>query len=126
VLFLGGHDKVARAVYDGRVQLGAGHDGVIADLANQPGYSDANQVLIRLHRSRPIRSDPIATAIGDEAERMRIRDALIAAGSSVEGQAALARFWGGVRGLGIVNEEAFDTLLAALDALALNEADVLP
>jgi ABC-type phosphate/phosphonate transport system substrate-binding protein len=43
VEFLGGHDSVARAVYEGRVDLGAGHDGVIADLSNQSGYGDAKE-----------------------------------------------------------------------------------
>ena len=33
VEFLQGHDLVARAVYDGTVALGAGHDGVITTLA---------------------------------------------------------------------------------------------
>lgn len=34
---LGGHDLVAKAVYEGRIDLGAGHDGVIVDLAAQCG-----------------------------------------------------------------------------------------
>ena len=37
VQFLKGHEIVARAVYEGKVDVGAGHDGVIIDLANQRG-----------------------------------------------------------------------------------------
>jgi ABC-type phosphate/phosphonate transport system substrate-binding protein len=48
VQFLGGHDLVAGAVYEGRFDVGAGHDGVIDDLANQPGCGDARDVLVRL------------------------------------------------------------------------------
>lgn len=46
--FLGGHPQVAKAVYAGTIDVGAGHDGVIVDLATQPGYSDAAQKLRRL------------------------------------------------------------------------------
>ena len=35
VQFLGGHDLVAKAVYNQQVALGAGHDGVIIDLSKQ-------------------------------------------------------------------------------------------
>ena len=44
--FLGGHDTVAKAVYDRSVDAGAGHDGAIHDLSTQYGYGDALDVLV--------------------------------------------------------------------------------
>jgi phosphonate transport system substrate-binding protein len=46
--FVGGHELVAKAVYEGRLDAGAGHDGVIADLSNQYGYGDSAEKLVTL------------------------------------------------------------------------------
>jgi ABC-type phosphate/phosphonate transport system substrate-binding protein len=125
VNFLGGHDKVAIAVYEGCIQLGAGHDGVITDLARQPGYADAQDVLVRLHKSAPIKSDPIAVLIRNANERGLVQRALIVASQTTEGRDALARFWGQVKGLAAVTEDAYDNLMAAANGLALTESEIL-
>ena len=59
VEFTGGHDKAALAVYQGLLEVGAGHDGVISDLAKKPGFEDATRKLVRLAWSEPIPSDPV-------------------------------------------------------------------
>jgi phosphonate transport system substrate-binding protein len=122
---LGGHDKVAIAVYERHVQLGAGHDGVIIDLSHQSGYSDAQDVLMRIHRSAPIKSDPIAALIHDTSERELVQQALIAASQTKEGLDALARFWGHVKGLAPIIDNAYDNLMVAAKGLALTESEIL-
>jgi ABC-type phosphate/phosphonate transport system substrate-binding protein len=123
--FLGGHDRVANAVYEGHIQLGAGHDGVIIDLSHQPGYTDAQDVLVCLHRSAPIKSDPIAALIQDANERSVIQRALITASQTQEGRDALAKFWGQVKGLATITEDAYDNLMDAAKGMALTENEIL-
>lgn len=126
VEFLKGHEVVARAVYDRKVDVGAGHDGVIIDLGNQPGYSDAGQVLVQLERSPPIPSDPIAVTIEDTAERKALQTAIVAAGNTEKGKAALKIFWGNTQGLAETNNDFYSTLSNALTALKLTEKDLMP
>jgi phosphonate transport system substrate-binding protein len=66
VQFLGGHDLVAKAVYNQQVALGAGHDGVIIDLSKQQGFEDAQSKLKSFTRSSPIPSDPVVANIPDD------------------------------------------------------------
>src|SRR5215831_16625314 len=76
--FAGGHDTAAIAVYEGRSDVGAGHDGVIINLANRPGYGDADKVLTTVKWSPDIPSDPVAVHTADAAVRQHVVDALIA------------------------------------------------
>jgi len=92
--FVGGHDTVAKAVYEKQIEAGAGHDGVIIDLANQPGYSDANNKLISIHRSAPIPSDPIVLNIADEKVYQQLQLALVKISSVSPAKEALKEFWG--------------------------------
>lgn len=124
VEFLGGHDLAAKAVYEGRVDIGAGHDGVIVDLANQYGYGDANEQLVQLVRSDPIPSDPVVVRVSD-AERDPLQAALVAAGDTAEGKAALAIFWGMVEGLRPIEADAYDLLNDTMTALGLEERDLM-
>ena len=123
--FLGGHDLVAKAVYEGRVDIGAGHDGVIIDLANQYGYGDANEKLVQLVRSDPIPSDPVVARVADAGERAALQAALVAAGRSAEGKAALEIFWGMVQGLKAIEANTYDLLNDTMTALGLEERDLL-
>lgn len=123
--FLKGHEVIARAVYDGKVDLGAGHDGVIKDLANQAGYGDAEERLVTLLRSDPIPSDPVAVNIADDALRAAVQQALVAAGKSDDGKKALAIFWGNTKGLGVIDEKAYEPLNQILGALGFAEKDLL-
>jgi ABC-type phosphate/phosphonate transport system substrate-binding protein len=125
VEFLKGHEIVARAVYEGRVDVGAGHDGVIVDLANQPGYGDAEEVLVRLARSNAIPSDPIVTTLGTDLRRP-VQEALIAAASTPDGSNALKVFWGNTQGLAPTTGAKYDILSQALKSLALDAAAILP
>lgn len=124
--FVGGHDLVAKAVYHGKVALGAGHDGVIVDLANQPNYADATQVLVQVERSAPIHSDPVATRIDNEGERAAVQRALIAAGATERGARALRIFWGEVQGLAETTSDDYAPLLDALNLLKLGREELLP
>lgn len=123
--FLKGHEVIARAVYDGKVDLGAGHDGVIIDLSNQPGYGDANERLVTLLRSDPIPSDPVAVNIPDDALRAAVQKALVAAGKTNEGKNALLIFWGKTQGLDATDEKPYEILNKVLGELGFAEKDLL-
>lgn len=124
--FLGGHDLVAKAVYEGRVDVGAGHDGVIIDLANQYGSGDATDRLVTLIRSAPIPSDPVVTSLADATAKKDLQTALVRAGATPDGKDALERFWGKVQGLGAIAGDRYEVLVKSLDTLKLTEADLLP
>lgn len=124
--FLKGHEIVAKAVYEGKIDVGAGHDGVIVDLANQPGFGDASEVLIQIGRSPPIPSDPIVTNIKNAADRQRVQEAIIAAGNSSAGKNALKIFWGNTQGLEATNAAQYDGIAEALKQLRLTQTDLLP
>jgi phosphonate transport system substrate-binding protein len=126
VEFLKGHEIVARAVYEGKVDIGAGHDGVIIDLANQRGYGDAEDVLVQLKRSDPIPSDPIVVTTPDAAKRAVLQQAIVAAGETADGKEALKVFWGNVQGLAPTTTQPYMVLSDALKALKLEQADVIP
>jgi phosphonate transport system substrate-binding protein len=126
--FAGGHDKAAIAVYEGDVDIGAGHDGVIIDLAGKPGYADANQVLQNIAWSDPIPSDPVAINAPDQV-RNQVTQALLKvakpndAGS--EGNAVVKRFWGTDQGFETIDPEAYNVLFASMTALGLKRDDLL-
>lgn len=124
VEFFGGHELVAEAVYDGRADVGAGHDGVLEDLAREPGFSDAAQVIRRIGR-RVIHSDPVAVIVDDN----ELRDAITAALLEIEKldtvKVALDVFWGAVFGLGPTRHENYRSIEEAIDSLAIPESDVL-
>jgi phosphonate transport system substrate-binding protein len=118
VSFLGGHQDVAKAVYAGTVDAGAGHDGVIHDLSQQPGYSDAAHRLVRLAWTETIKSDPIATKL-PRAQVDEVRKALIAAGEDVAGNHELFVFWQEVKGLTAAAADDFDFLIDDMAELGL-------
>jgi ABC-type phosphate/phosphonate transport system substrate-binding protein len=122
--FLGGHDGVVRGVFEGAVDVGAGHDGVIVDLARQPGTADAELVLVELAR-REIHSDPVAVNVEDDAVRERLTRALLAVAEREEVKADLDIFWGAVKGLGPTRHENYASIEAAIDSLGIPESDVL-
>jgi phosphate/phosphite/phosphonate ABC transporter binding protein len=126
VEFLKGHEIVARAVYEGKVDVGAGHDGVIIDLANQRGYGDAEDVLVQLKRSEPIPSDPVVVTTPDPGKRALLQRAIVDAGETPEGKEALKVFWGNVQGLADTTSQPYMGLADALKALKLEQADVIP
>lgn len=124
--FLGGHDVVAKAVYEGRVDVGAGHDGVIVNLARTYGYGDAEERLLRLAWTDPIPSDPVVVNIPDSVERRTVAEAIVAAGQDQTViREAIAVFWGGSLGLSTTTADAYNGLEATLGALALEQADLL-
>ncbi|MCP9749999.1 phosphate/phosphite/phosphonate ABC transporter substrate-binding protein [Ferruginibacter sp. HRS2-29] len=122
--FMGGHDIVAKAVYEKRIESGAGHDGVIIDLANQSGYEDAKSKLVRIHRSDPIPSDPIAVNIPDTDARKFIQEALVRISTIEPARPAIASFWGNAQGLQETNHEPYEYLLNAVSDLGLNQEDI--
>jgi ABC-type phosphate/phosphonate transport system substrate-binding protein len=125
VEFLGGHDIAAKAVYERKVDLGVGHDGVISDLGNQYGFGDAIKCMHTLVRSAPIPSDPVVVRMSDAAERKAMQTALVEAGKSRDGKAALERFWGLVQGLAPIGSDKYESLNDAMMALKLEEKDLL-
>jgi phosphonate transport system substrate-binding protein len=124
--FLGGHNIVARAVYDGKVDVGAGHDGVITDLAAMYGYGDADERLRRLAWTDPIPSDPVVVNIPDLQERAAVSAAIVAAGSRPEIiRTAIAVFWGGAVGLGPTSAASYSILDQTLQQMAFDQDDLL-
>jgi phosphonate transport system substrate-binding protein len=124
VEFVGGHDTVAMAVYNKQVEAGAGHDGVIIDLANQPGYNDAKDKLVRIHRSAPIPSDPVAINVNDKSEYQQIQAALVKISTANPSNQAIKEFWGNAQGLKETNYQPYEYLLEAVSSLGLTEEDI--
>jgi ABC-type phosphate/phosphonate transport system substrate-binding protein len=123
VEFLGGHDRVAEAVYRGGVDIGAGHDGAIVDLARQSGFADAETVMHRLARVI-IHSDPIAVCVPDDL-RAALTASLIETSARDDSREHLDVFWGAVKGLGPTRHENYASIEQAIDDLRISEADVL-
>lgn len=123
--FLGGHPQVAKAVYAGTVDVGAGHDGVIDDLAKQPGYSDAQQKLRRLCWIPSLPSDPVAVNLADDAECTSVASAIVKVGQDREVIAqGIYSFWGGSTGLEATTTSAYDSIVNVLNTLAVTQQDL--
>jgi ABC-type phosphate/phosphonate transport system substrate-binding protein len=129
VEFAGGHDKAAIAVYEGRADVGAGHDGVIIDLSHKPGYGDADQVLVNLAWSEEIPSDPVAVFAPDAKLRGHIRDALCQVAKPGEpkskGNLAVERFWGTAEGFEPIAPKAYEVLFDPMKRLGLRPSDMM-
>ena len=123
--FFGGHDFAAEAVYDGRADVGGGHDGVIKILAeSQP---DAAEKLIPLEREF-IHSDPVVVdtdALPDGISFEAIQTAASAVAKTEAVQAALDLFWGWVKDLSPTEHANYASIEEALERLGLDEADML-
>lgn len=124
VEFFGGHERVAQAVLDGRADVGAGHDGVLVDMARRPGYEDAEKVTRRIGR-RDIHSDPVALILDDDELRGEIEKALLAIEKLPAVKTALDIFWGAVFGLGPTKHENYRSIEESIDSLGIPESDVL-
>jgi phosphonate transport system substrate-binding protein len=122
--FFGGHDGTVQAVYARKADVGAGHDGVIVDLARQPGFADAATRLIHIGK-RDIHSDPVAVNIADAALRAHLEQSLLTIGTIPDIQNALDIFWGAVRGLGPTRHQNYASIEQSIDSLGLSESDVL-
>jgi ABC-type phosphate/phosphonate transport system substrate-binding protein len=127
--FAGGHDLAAIAVYEGRSDAGAGHDGVIVDLAEKPGFSNAAERLKRLEWSKDIPSDPIAVHARDVRVKAGIQVALLSLAKPNDAQSAgnqaIKRFWGTEEGLEAINPDGYRSLLPYLTDLSLRPDDLL-
>ena len=127
--FSGGHDFVAKAVYEGRVDAGAGHDGVIIDLATKPGFSNAGERLTRLAWSPDIPSDPVAAHVPDSAMLTEVIASLVeiapATNQNAPGNQAIKVFWGTAEGLEAIDARAYEPLLKVAADLGLRPEDML-
>jgi ABC-type phosphate/phosphonate transport system substrate-binding protein len=123
--FLGGHDIVARAVYNGQTDIGAGHDGVIIDLSNQYGCGDALSALVTLFKSSPIPSDPVAVNIADQTAYQNLQTAFENASKTPEGLGAIKIFWGSGRYLLPADSASYAYLLTAVEELGLRQSDLI-
>ncbi|QIF02017.1 PhnD/SsuA/transferrin family substrate-binding protein [Roseimicrobium sp. ORNL1] len=121
--YFGGHDGVVRAVYARSVDIGAGHDGVIVDLARQPGFADAAEKLIRLDRVF-IHSDPVAVLV-DDATRAQLTESMVTIAARPEIKHALDVFWGAVVGLAPTTHENYASVEHAITRLGIPENDLL-
>ena len=122
--FTGGHDKAAIAVYQRALTAGAGHDGVIIDLSNQPGYEDAKEKLVTIHRSAPIPSDPVAINVGSEKDFEVLQRGLISVSQKSPGKEAMQEFWGNAQGLRDTTYKPYEYLVDAVNELALSQQDI--
>jgi phosphate/phosphite/phosphonate ABC transporter binding protein len=129
LLFAGGHDTVAQAVYKGQVDAGAGHDGVIIDLATKRGYSNAAERLTRIAWSHDIPSDPVVLRTGDGAFQAAMVASLCAIApvnkAAAPGNQAIKTFWGTAEGLEPIAPNAYAVLLSSAAHLGLRPDDML-
>ena len=125
IAFLGGHDVVAKAVYAGTVDMGAGHDGVLEDLGAQPGFGDAEERLTTLYWTDEIPSDPVVANVADDAERKALADAFVQASKTDAGRGALQTFWGGVPELAVQKSDAYESIAQGLKYMNLRGIDLL-
>jgi phosphate/phosphite/phosphonate ABC transporter binding protein len=129
VEFAGGHDTAAKAVFNGQLDVGAGHDGVISDLKSKPGFEDADKKLVRIAWSDPIPSDPVAVSIPDSAVRKKVADALVAIAKpgkpTSPGNKAVLNFWGTTEGFEPISPDAYAPLLRLMYPLGLRPNDLL-
>jgi ABC-type phosphate/phosphonate transport system substrate-binding protein len=128
VEFTGGHKEAALAVYKGKLEVGAGHDGVIVDLASE--FKDATKVLKTIEGgwSEDIPSDPVVMNAPD-AERERIFKALVKVAApnkpDSEGNAAVESFWGTKQGFETILPDAYDVLFKSMKLLNLEQKDLM-
>jgi phosphate/phosphite/phosphonate ABC transporter binding protein len=127
--FVGGHDLAAKAVYEGRSDAGAGHDGVIHDLAAKPGYSNAAERLKPLKWSGYIPSDPIAVHTRNAKITQAIQRALLALAKPNDpksaGNQAVKIFWSTEEGFESISPGAYRSLLSYMKKLSLSADDLL-
>ena len=125
ILFAGGHDKAAEAVYEGKADVGAGHDGVIKILADtQP---DATEKLIQLGREN-IHSDPVVVHTGilpDPVTLESIQSACEMVAKTEVGKETLDLFWGWVKDLSRTEHGNYASIEKALTRLGLTASDML-
>jgi phosphonate transport system substrate-binding protein len=123
--FAGGHDLAAEAVYEGRADLGAGHDGAITILAQT--HPDAADRLVRLGKEN-IHSDPVVVHTGLLPEPVTlesIQEACVKVAKTPQVQEALDVFWGWVKDLSPTVHENYASIEDALTGLHLDETDML-
>jgi phosphonate transport system substrate-binding protein len=135
VVYTGGHDKAAVAVYERKVDIGAGHDGVIVNLAAVKKFSDAKKVLRRITWSEPIPSDPVAVHVADSADAAKIATQVTEALMRVvdkdssdqsAGSLAVQAFWGETtKGFEPIAPDAYASLLRMFYPLGLRSADMV-
>jgi ABC-type phosphate/phosphonate transport system substrate-binding protein len=125
VVFTGGHDLAAEAVYQGDADIGAGHDGVIKILSEE--FPDAENRIVRLARE-DIHSDPVVVHAGILPEPVSLRtiqQACTAVAKTEPVKAALDLFWGWAKDLGPTEHANYASIERAIEALHLTEADML-
>ena len=133
VEFTGGHDKAAVAVYQGKVDIGAGHDGVIINLADRPGFSDAKKVLRRIDWSEEIPSDPVAVHVADTEDAEQVAKQVAAAlirvahkdDDNSAGNQAVKAFWGTTKGFQEISPDAYSGLVRMMYPLGLRPDDMV-
>lgn len=130
VAFTGGHREAVLAVYKGELDVGAGHDGVIVDLASVEGFKDATKVLKTIEGgwSEDIPSDPVVMNAPDAA-RERIVEALVKVGApnkpDSDGNAVVDSFWGTKQGFERILPDAYDVLFKSMRLLNLEQKDLM-
>lgn len=125
VEFAGGHDLAAQAVYEGRADVGAGHDGAITILSQT--FPDASEVLHQLGHQN-IHSDPVVVHTGVLPAPVTldaIKQACVSVAETQKVKDSLDLFWGWVKGLAPTSHEAYASIETALSGLGLTSADML-
>jgi ABC-type phosphate/phosphonate transport system substrate-binding protein len=130
VEFTGGHRQAVLAVYERALDVGAGHDGVIVDLASVEKYKNATEVLKTIEGgwSEDIPSDPVVMNAPADA-RERIFEALVKVAApnkpDSEGNAAVDSFWGTKQGFEKIPPDAYDVLFRSMKLLHLEQKDLM-
>lgn len=125
IIFAGGHDLAAEAVYEGRADIGAGHDGVITILSDTK--PDAGERLRRIARE-DIHSDPVVVHAGALPDPIRFEDvqsACTVVAKNEQVRSALDLFWGWVKDLSPTAHSNYSSIEDAIAELHLTESDML-
>ena len=85
----------------------------------------AGAVLLSTHILAPA-EPPARSASEIAAGRAALQQAIVDAGNTPEGIAALKIFWGNVQGLAATTSQPYAVLSNALQALKLEQRDVMP
>jgi phosphonate transport system substrate-binding protein len=130
VEFAGGHDKAAEAVYKGWLDVGAGHDGAISNLAKTPGFENAERRLVNIAWSESIPSDPVAVNASDATVIEQVTQALLRVAkpndSQSDGNKTVQKFWGTSEGFEPTSQDAYASLLRLMYPLGLRPDDMFP
>lgn len=125
ILFAGGHDLAAEAVYNNEADIGAGHDGAIKIISEK--FPDAEDKIIQIAREN-IHSDPVVVnslVLPEGINFDLLQQGCTEIAKEPEVAEALDIFWGWVKDLSPTVHENYHSIESAIANMHLTESDIL-